>query len=57
MRDTVQYLAQSDFTDIEIGLQSLDPLTMDLMDRNNNLRSFERAAGAMLEAVFVCKSI
>jgi radical SAM superfamily enzyme YgiQ (UPF0313 family) len=41
-------LHQAGFTEVEIGLQSIDPLAMELMDRNNNLRSFERGARAML---------
>ncbi|MGC4005895.1 MAG: cobalamin-dependent protein [Pirellulales bacterium] len=49
MADTAKLLRDANFTDIEIGLQSIDPLTMDLMDRTNNLKSFERAAGAMIE--------
>jgi hypothetical protein len=32
-----------------VGLQSIDPLAMELMDRNNNLRAFERGARAMLD--------
>jgi radical SAM superfamily enzyme YgiQ (UPF0313 family) len=42
-------LHQAGFTEVEIGLQSIDPLAMELMDRHNNLRSFERGARAMLD--------
>ncbi len=42
-------LREANFTEVEIGLQSIDPLAMELMDRNNNLRAFERGARAMLD--------
>lgn len=42
-------LRDANFTEVEIGLQSIDPLAMELMDRNNNLRAFERGARAMLD--------
>jgi radical SAM superfamily enzyme YgiQ (UPF0313 family) len=42
-------LHQAGFNEVEIGLQSIDPLAMELMDRHNNLRSFERGARAMLD--------
>ncbi|HZZ27798.1 MAG TPA: radical SAM protein [Pirellulales bacterium] len=42
-------LHEAGFTEVEIGLQSIDPLAMELMDRHNNLRSFERGARAMLD--------
>ncbi|MCB9879710.1 MAG: B12-binding domain-containing radical SAM protein [Planctomycetes bacterium] len=35
------------FTEVEIGLQSTDPHTQELMDRRNNLRAFERGVRAM----------
>jgi radical SAM superfamily enzyme YgiQ (UPF0313 family) len=44
-----QLLHAAGFTEVEIGLQSIDPLAMELMDRHNNLRSFERGARAMLD--------
>jgi hypothetical protein len=37
------------FDEVEIGLQSVDPLAMELMDRHNNLKAFERGARAMLD--------
>lgn len=37
------------FDEVEIGLQSIDPLAMQLMGRHNNLRAFERGARAMLD--------
>jgi len=42
-------LHEANFTEVEIGLQSIDPLAMDLMDRKNNLKAFERGIRAMLE--------
>jgi MoaA/NifB/PqqE/SkfB family radical SAM enzyme len=44
-----QLLHDASFAEVEIGLQSIDPLAMDLMDRHNNLRAFERGARAMLD--------
>ncbi len=42
-------LKEANFAEVEIGLQSIDPLAMELMDRKNNLRAFERGARAMLD--------
>ncbi len=47
--EIARLLAEANFTEVEIGLQSIDPLAMDLMDRHNNLRAFERGARAMLD--------
>jgi radical SAM superfamily enzyme YgiQ (UPF0313 family) len=47
--EIARLLREANFTEVEIGLQSIDPLAMKLMDRNNNLRSFERGARAMLD--------
>lgn len=47
---TAQLLREANFTEVEVGLQSVDPLAMDLMDRKNNLRAFERGVRAMLDA-------
>jgi radical SAM superfamily enzyme YgiQ (UPF0313 family) len=44
-----ELLHQANFTEVEIGLQSIDPLAMELMDRHNNLKAFERGARAMLD--------
>jgi radical SAM superfamily enzyme YgiQ (UPF0313 family) len=46
---TASLLRAANFTEVEVGLQSIDPLAMDLMDRTNNLRAFERGCRAMLE--------
>lgn len=45
---TAQLLKEANFTDVEIGLQSVDPRAQELMDRKNNLRAFERGARAVL---------
>jgi radical SAM superfamily enzyme YgiQ (UPF0313 family) len=42
-------LREANFSEVEIGLQSLDPHAQDLMDRRVNLRAFERGARAMLD--------
>ena len=47
--DVARLLRDANFTEVEIGLQSIDPLAMELMDRKNNLRAFERGARAMLD--------
>ncbi len=47
--EIARLLAEANFTEVEIGLQSIDPLAMELMDRHNNLRAFERGARAMLD--------
>src|SRR5262245_49255942 len=48
-REVAHLLHEAGFDEVEIGLQSIDPLAMDLMDRHNNLRAFERGARAMLD--------
>jgi len=47
--EIARLLHEAGFDEVEIGLQSIDPLAMDLMDRHNNLRAFERGARAMLD--------
>lgn len=42
-------LQEANFTEVEIGLQSIDPAAQELMDRKNNLRAFERGVQALLE--------
>ena len=42
-------LRAANFSEVEIGLQSIDPTAMELMDRNNNLKAFERGARALLD--------
>jgi radical SAM superfamily enzyme YgiQ (UPF0313 family) len=46
--DTARLLRDANFTEVEVGLQSIDPDAMTLMDRKNNLRAFERGVRAML---------
>lgn len=48
--ELAQLLAQANFTEVEVGLQSTEPQAMRLMDRNNNLRAFERGITAMRRA-------
>ena len=40
--EVAQLLREANFAEVEIGLQSIDPLAMELMDRHNNLKAFER---------------
>lgn len=47
--EVARLLHAANFTEVEIGLQSIDPLAMELMDRRNNLKAFERGARAMLD--------
>ncbi len=44
---TAQLLRMANFTQVEIGLQSIDPLAQELMDRKNNLKAFERGVRAL----------
>lgn len=43
-------LHEANFTEVEIGLQSVDPAAQELMDRKNNLRAFERGVRSMMDA-------
>lgn len=40
-------MRQANFKEVEIGLQSIDPATQELMDRRNNLKAFERGIRAL----------
>ena len=40
-------LREANFSQVEIGLQSVDPLAQELMDRKNNLKAFERGVRAL----------
>jgi radical SAM superfamily enzyme YgiQ (UPF0313 family) len=42
-------LREANFTEVEVGLQSIEPEAMRLMDRKNNLRAFERGVRAMMK--------
>jgi radical SAM superfamily enzyme YgiQ (UPF0313 family) len=46
--ETARLLREANFTEVEVGLQSIDPDAMTLMDRKNNLRAFERGVRAMM---------
>jgi radical SAM superfamily enzyme YgiQ (UPF0313 family) len=46
---TSRLLREANFTEVEVGLQSIDPDAQRLMDRKNNLRAFERGVRAMLD--------
>jgi hypothetical protein len=46
--ETARLLREANFTEVEVGLQSVEPDAMVLMDRKNNLRAFERGVRAML---------
>ncbi len=48
--ETAKLLREANFTEVEIGLQSVDPATQDLMDRRNNMKAFERGVAALLDA-------
>jgi radical SAM superfamily enzyme YgiQ (UPF0313 family) len=48
--ETAKLLRAANFTEVEIGLQSIDPATQDLMDRRNNLKAFERGVAALMDA-------
>ncbi|HWB09756.1 MAG TPA: radical SAM protein [Pirellulales bacterium] len=39
----------ANFTEVEIGLQSVDPAAQELMDRKNNLKAFERGIKALID--------
>lgn len=46
---TARLLRAANFTEIEIGLQSVDRRAQQLMDRPTNLKAFERGARALLD--------
>ena len=48
--ETAKLLRAANFTEVEIGLQSVDPATQDLMDRRNNMKAFERGVSALIDA-------
>jgi Radical SAM superfamily len=48
--ETAKLLRDANFTEVEIGLQSVDPTAQSMMDRRNNLKAFERGVAAMLDA-------
>lgn len=48
--ETAKLLREANFTEVEIGLQSVDPLAQDLMDRRNNMKAFEKGVRAIIDA-------
>jgi hypothetical protein len=44
---SARLLRAANFTNVEIGLQSIDPVAQELMDRKNNLKAFERGVRAL----------
>lgn len=48
--DTARLLRRANFSQVEIGLQSVDPLAQELMDRRNNLKAFERGVRALRDS-------
>ncbi|MBI5757286.1 MAG: cobalamin B12-binding domain-containing protein, partial [Planctomycetales bacterium] len=48
--DIARLLRDANFTEVEIGLQSVDPVAQELMDRTNNLRAFERGVRALRDS-------
>ena len=46
--EIAKLLRQANFTEVEVGLQSIDPHAQELMDRKNNLRAVERGIRAMM---------
>jgi radical SAM superfamily enzyme YgiQ (UPF0313 family) len=46
--DTARLLRDANFTEVEVGLQSIEPDAMTRMDRKNNLKAFERGVRAMM---------
>ncbi len=45
---TADLLREAGFTEVEVGLQSIDPDAQSKMDRKNNLKAFQRGVRAML---------
>lgn len=45
--ETARLLKEANFTEVEVGLQSIDADAMRMMDRKNNLKAFERGVRAM----------
>jgi radical SAM superfamily enzyme YgiQ (UPF0313 family) len=46
---TAPLLREANFTEVEVGLQSVSPEAQSQMDRKNNLKAFERGVRAMLD--------
>ena len=48
--DLGRLLRDANFTEVEIGLQSVDDQAQRLMDRRNNMRAFEKGVSSLLDA-------
>lgn len=48
--ETARLLAEANFTEVEVGLQSIERQAQDLMDRRVNQKAFQRGTQAMLDA-------
>jgi radical SAM superfamily enzyme YgiQ (UPF0313 family) len=48
--ETAKLLREANFTEVEVGLQSVDPKAQELMARKNGKAAFERGATAMIDA-------
>lgn len=48
--ELAQRMRAANFVEVEVGLQSVDPRTQELMDRRNNLRAFETGVKALRDA-------
>ncbi|MCS7158946.1 MAG: radical SAM protein [Gemmatales bacterium] len=48
--ELAQWLRRANFTEVEVGLQSIEPRAMRLMDRKNHLGAFERGVTALRRA-------
>jgi radical SAM superfamily enzyme YgiQ (UPF0313 family) len=53
--ETAGLLREANFTEVEVGLQSIDAEAQTRMDRKNNLRAFERGVRAMMGQGIVVK--
>ncbi|MFN0196455.1 MAG: B12-binding domain-containing radical SAM protein [Planctomycetaceae bacterium] len=47
--EIAKLMLEAGFDEVEIGLHSIDPLAMELMDRKNNMRAFERGVKSLLD--------
>ncbi len=45
--ETARLMREANFKQVEIGLQSIDPVAQELMDRRNSLKAFERGVKAL----------
>src|SRR4029079_821408 len=55
--ETAKLLREANFSEVEVGLQSIDPRAQELMDRKNGIKAFERGATSMMKAGRALKAI